>query len=195
MKAVYAIRSSAAPIDPVAAMERYAAGEVAAFDELYAALAPRLYAYLLRRTSDPELTADLLQQTLLQVHRARCRFIPGADVLPWVLAIARRLVIDSARSASRQAGRVSDTELVEMAAPTTPADDVVHAHQLAAQLARGVEQLPPPQRQALELLKGQNLSLSEAASRLHITVGALKLRLHRAHQTLRGLVAALEQAE
>ena len=38
-----------------------------------------------------------MQQTLLQMHRARGSFIPGAAVMPWAFAIARRLIIDGAR--------------------------------------------------------------------------------------------------
>ena len=38
-----------------------------------------------------------MQQTFLQMHRARGSFIPGAPVMPWALAIAKRLMIDSAR--------------------------------------------------------------------------------------------------
>ncbi len=47
------------------AMERYASGDDLAFDEVYDALAPRLYGYLLRQTRDPVRAEDLLQQTML----------------------------------------------------------------------------------------------------------------------------------
>src|SRR5688500_12913937 len=80
-----------------AAMERYARGEDEAFSELYDALAPRIRRYLLRASGDPGRADDLLQQTMLQIHRARGRFIAGAEVLPWAFAIARRLLIDSLR--------------------------------------------------------------------------------------------------
>src|SRR5262249_38676501 len=140
------------------AMERYATGDAAAFRDLHAALAPRIYAYLSWRTGDPDLANDLLQQTLLHVHRARCRYIPGADVLPCVLAIARRLAMGSARTAPRQIGRVSEAEILQLPAPGAPPDEVAHARQLASNLEVGMARLPPQQREALELLKGQNLS-------------------------------------
>src|SRR5688572_13668741 len=79
------VESSAVPPDRErrsanAAMERYAAGDDGAFGDLYDALAPRLYGYLLRQTRDPVRAEDLLQQTMLQIHAMRGRFFPGADV-------------------------------------------------------------------------------------------------------------------
>jgi RNA polymerase sigma-70 factor (ECF subfamily) len=78
-------------------MDRYASGEAAAFSELYALLARRLYGYLLQQTRSASQTEDLVQQTMLQIHRARGRFIRGAAVAPWAFAIARRLLIDDVR--------------------------------------------------------------------------------------------------
>src|SRR5580704_16532600 len=84
------------------AMERYAAGDDAAFVLVYDTLAPRLYGYLLRQTRQSSRAEDILQQTLLHIHRARARFIPGAEVMPWAFAIARRLLVDSVRRGRRE---------------------------------------------------------------------------------------------
>jgi RNA polymerase sigma-70 factor (ECF subfamily) len=167
------------------AMERYAAGDDAAFAELYDLLEPRLYGYLLRRTRDVAETEDLLQQTLLQIHRARSSFIAGADVLPWVFAIARRLVIDNARRTRRDALLTDDGELADVVAGTALADDVAHANELAQRLEHALAELPEPQRIAFELLKRRGLSISETAETLKITVGAVKLRVFRAQEALR----------
>src|SRR5580692_3967221 len=102
-----------------AAMDRYACGEHAAFSELYDLLAPRLSAFLLRRTRDASQTEDLLQQTFLQMHHARRHFGTGADVTPWAYAIARRLFIDAFRKRGREivsAGEETDEDC-EVASP------------------------------------------------------------------------------
>ena len=78
-------------------MERYARGDEAAFGELYDAIAPRLLGFLRKATRDAFAAEDLMQLTLLHMHRARGSFIPGAPVLPWAFAIARRLMTDHAR--------------------------------------------------------------------------------------------------
>src|ERR1700722_4327177 len=84
------------------AMERYAGGDDASFGLVYDALAPRLFRYLLRQTRQRARAEDLLQQTMLHIHRARASLIPGAEVTPWAFAIARRLLIDSLRRSSRE---------------------------------------------------------------------------------------------
>ncbi|HEY4156902.1 MAG TPA: sigma factor, partial [Polyangiaceae bacterium] len=79
-----AAETSGAVID--LAMERYAAGDDAAFALLYDSLAPRILGYLARRTRDRADAEDILQQTMLHVHRSREAFIPGSEVAPWAFA-------------------------------------------------------------------------------------------------------------
>ena len=141
--------------------------------ELYDLRRVGLYGYLLRRTRNADEAEDLLQQTLLQVHRARASFVPGADVLPWLFAIARRLVIDQARKAHREPVVTRDVDVLDVAAHDAFADDVVHAQQLVVRFEDALAQLPEPQRLAFDLLKRRGLSLSETADSLQITVGAV----------------------
>ncbi|HXK18316.1 MAG TPA: RNA polymerase sigma factor [Polyangiaceae bacterium] len=164
-------------------MDRYAAGDDAAFGEVYDALAPRLYGYLLRQTREAARAEDLLQQTLLQIHSARGRFFPGAELMPWAFAIARRLMIDGYRKKKREA------QLVEEGAPEAPTaagtDDLLHRKRLLQALDAEVSKLPEAQRVAFELTRREGLSLREVAEVLGTTVMAVKLRLHRAQLALR----------
>lgn len=63
-------------------MDRYAAGDDSAFADVYDGIAPRLYGYLLRKTRDAGVAEDVLQQTMLRIHRNRGAFEAGAHVLP-----------------------------------------------------------------------------------------------------------------
>jgi RNA polymerase sigma-70 factor (ECF subfamily) len=177
-----------------AAMTRYAAGDEAAFAVLYDELSPRLYAFLLRHTRDVGRSEDVLQQTFLQIHRARDAFIPGAEVLPWALAIARRLMIDSFRRGPREVLQDSDVR-VEPAALDPRADDLVLAQELATRMQRELARLPEPQRVAFELVKQDGLSHAEAAKALGTTVNAVKLRAHRAFDALRAVLGDVADAD
>jgi RNA polymerase sigma-70 factor (ECF subfamily) len=173
------------------AMERYAGGDTAAFGQLYDALSPRLYGYLLRQTRDRARAEDLLQQTMLQIHRARDRFIAGAEVMPWAFAIARRLLVDDIRRNRRVI--LSDDGNPDPGVSTHDrADDMVHAGELAARVQRILEQLPHSQRAAFELIKQEGLSVAEAAQVLGTTVAAVKLRAHRAYEALRAALGEIE---
>jgi RNA polymerase sigma-70 factor (ECF subfamily) len=165
-------------------MERYAAGDDASFAAVYDALAPRLYGYLVRQTRETARAEDILQQTLLQIHRARASFIPGAEVMPWAFAIARRLLVDSVRRGRREL-LSSDGEPDPGASKDAAADDLVQARQLARRLEAELQKLPPAQRVAFELVKNEGLSMAEAAQVLGTTVAAVKLRAHRAYEALR----------
>jgi RNA polymerase sigma-70 factor (ECF subfamily) len=170
--------------DADVAMEQYAGGDDAAFARVYDTLAPRLYGYLLRQTHDRSRAEDLLQQTMLHIHRARDRFIPGAEVTPWAFAIARRLVVDGARRGRREV-LAEEGDPDEGPSLQPGAEDLVHAHELADRVQRALAKLPQSQRAAFELIKQEGLSVSEAAQVLGTTVAAVKLRAHRAYEALR----------
>ncbi len=176
-----------------AAMDRYARGEDAAFEEVYDGLAPRLQAFLARYTHDRARAEDVVQQTMLQMHRARGRFIVGSQVVPWAFAIARRLLIDMHRRGGREVlsptGDDSMTQL--LTALDAPADDVAIANEVAARIVLELGRLPENQRVAFELIKQDGLSVAEAAQVLGTTVAAVKLRAHRAYEALRAVLAEL----
>ncbi|MFO0675797.1 MAG: RNA polymerase sigma factor [Polyangiaceae bacterium] len=169
------------------AMERYADGDDSAFDELYEGLAPRLHGHLLRLTRDPSRADDLLQQTFLRMHGARGRFTPGAEVVPWAFAIARRLFLDSIRRRRFEGPSLDDDSHVGLE-PTDDgpsAEDRVAANELVARVDGVLATLPENQRVAYELVQRDGLSIAEAASVVGATVTAMKLRAHRAYTALR----------
>jgi len=168
------------------AMDRYAAGDDAAFAEVYDRVAPRLYAYLRKQTRDGALAEDVLQQTLLKMHLARGSFLAGAPVMPWAYAIARRLYVDNLRRGRREVLSTTDEPRETEAQTGEPtADELVAAGQLAVRLEAELARLPEAQRTAFALVKQEGLSMAEAASVLGTTVSAVKLRAFRAYQTLR----------
>lgn len=176
-----------------AAMGRYARGEDAAFGEVYDGLAPRLQSFLQRYTRDRARAEDVVQQTMLQIHRARGRFIPGAQVVPWAFAIARRLLIDMHRRGGREVLAPTDDDTLTqlMAALDAPADDVAIAKEVALRLSAELSRLPENQRVAFELIKQDGLSVAEAAQVLGTTVAAVKLRAHRAYEAMRAVLTEL----
>jgi RNA polymerase sigma-70 factor (ECF subfamily) len=165
-------------------MDRYAAGDDAAFDEVYEAVATPLHAFLRRRVRDDLVVEDLAQQTFLQMHRARKSFSVGSQVLPWAISIARRLFIDHIRLGRR---RHTDQQrsLDDADVGIFSDDGLLEARDLAHRLQRELLRLPESQREAFALMRFEGLSHIDAARALGITVPALKLRAHRAYVSLR----------
>jgi RNA polymerase sigma-70 factor (ECF subfamily) len=181
------LRSSNPTAD--AAMDRYASGDESAFADLYDALGPRLTAFLSRRLRDPGLVADVFQDTMLRIHCARGRFVRGSWVTPWAFAIARRLVLDRARR--KQIEYLSHDGQSNLAHPSdTPGpDELVGSHQRGQIVVLEVTRLPKTQREAFELVYYAGMTYAEAAETLGVTVASVKLRVHRANQTIRNAYA------
>jgi len=169
-------------------MERYAQGDESAFASVYDSVAPRVHAYLIRQTHDRAIADDLLQQTLLQMHRKRGTYATGLPVLPWAFAIARRLYIDECRrrktDALWSARAVGEDDRQAWALPDDELASLEAARLVEAELAR----MPGNQRVAFELLKVDGLSHQEAAQVLGTTVSAVKLRAFRAYSAIRSVL-------
>jgi RNA polymerase sigma-70 factor (ECF subfamily) len=170
------------------AMDRYADGDDAAFEDLYRGLAPLLLSFFLKRGSSEACAEEMVQQAFLQMHLARARYVTGFDVAPWAFAIARRLRIDAHRRSQREVPTEESTE--EPAAGDALPDEELMAHETANALRRSFRSLTPAQREAFELVKGADLSLAQAATILGTTVTGVKLRMHRATQALREVANA-----
>ena len=176
------------------AMDRYAGGEEAAFVELYEELAPRLHRFALRWTHSGSTADDVVQQTLLQMHGARHRFVRGAAVVPWAYAIARRILVDLTRRGAREELRPDDAR-GEEPAPTASPEEALHGRRLEAEARRDLALLPTGWRESFELVRFEGLSVAEAAEALGITQGMVKIRTHRASAALRKAMARRLRAD
>jgi RNA polymerase sigma-70 factor (ECF subfamily) len=165
-------------------MDRYASGDDGAFADVYDGIAPRVYGFLLRKTRDRGIAEDVLQQTMLRIHRSRGSFEKGAHVLPWAIAIASRLAVDMHRRRRKEALSKSEDE-PEKASPDPDAEAYAVAAETAARIRAELDKLPENQRVAFELIKQEGLPVAQAAAVLGISVSAVKLRAHRAYEALR----------
>jgi RNA polymerase sigma-70 factor (ECF subfamily) len=182
-----------APEDPVLRilMAEYQAGSVEAFDRLHDALAPALKAYLTSLTRDATRADDLLQETFLQMHRARASHTPGEAVRPWVFAIAKRVFLMHVRGAKRRE-RHERHELHQPLAPdaasaptpSAPADRL-HARR---SIESALRQTPPDGRRAFLMHHLFGFSFKEIAEKLGIKPGAAKIRSSRAASFMRSLL-------
>lgn len=183
-----------------AAMDRYALGEDAAFDELYQRGAPRVRRFLLRLSGTAALADDLTQETFLRVHRARGSFGRGAAAVPWILAIARNVFRDHARRArarpvTTEASRTDDDGVQAQASPETRGDEALAGREMLEIVRRTLATLPVLQREAFVLLRFEGLSVIEAAQVVGTTEGALKVRAFRAYEALRRALGDFAEGE
>lgn len=181
---VSASQEAALRLQANTAMKAHAGGDDSAFRRLYAIVSDRLFHYLQRRTRDTACAEDLMQQTLLHMHRARGSYDVSRGVFPWMYAIAHNLVVDSARRAGRERMVERDTDggtpADEPQSAEGAADEQLIGLQLEQKIAAVLQNLPERQRAAFELVRQEGLSYSEAAESLGVTVSAITALLHRA---------------
>jgi RNA polymerase sigma-70 factor (ECF subfamily) len=125
----------------------------------------------------------VLQETFLQIHRARRSYDAAHPVMPWVLAIARHCWLMELRRAARRP--VGHTDVVNVQ-PSVPA--VAESYAARADLARALEQLPAGQRHAVVSHHQWGHSFLEVGAQLGIAGTAAKLRSSRGMRRLRELL-------
>jgi RNA polymerase sigma-70 factor, ECF subfamily len=174
-----------APEDPTLRilMAEYQRGSVEAFDRLHDALAPDLRAYLTALARDATRADDLLQETFLQMHRARAVHTPGEPVRPWVFAIAKRVFLMYRRRSERRARHElrSASERVDASTALTETERLLARPQVESVL----RQVPSDRRRAFLLHHLFGFSFSEVGARLGIKPGAAKIRSSRAASVMR----------
>src|SRR3954447_22301893 len=72
-------------------MVAYQAGDLAAFERLYAILAEEARLFFARTHRDRSVIHDLVQDLFLEIHRSRRSYAPSLPVRPWVFGIARHV--------------------------------------------------------------------------------------------------------
>ena len=160
-------------------------GDGRAYERLLRECAPFVRSVARRSIADPDRIEDVVQETLLTLHRVRQTYDPRRPFQPWLAAIATRRSID----ALRRRGRIAANETSDERAYETFADPAANKERDARASAEEamvlMDALTPGQRRALELVKVQELSLLEASAVSGQSVGALKVNVHRALKVLR----------
>lgn len=160
------------------------AGDGDAYHRFLTQIIPFVRALARRRVSSHDSVEDIVQDVLLTVHRVRHTYEPGRPVQPWLAAITSRRSIDALRKSARTGAReVHDPGAYETFAD--PAANTTETAEPARMLERLVGGLPARQREALELTKLKEMSLSEASAASGQSLSSIKVNVHRAIKRLR----------
>lgn len=178
-----------------ALMKAAQAGDRGAYAELLRLAIPVITRIVAPRCNRGVETDDVVQDVLMALHAVRHTYDCNRPFTPWLASIARHRLVD----AYRKRARVFQNEATLPELPETfSAEETNWEMSVKGDpelLRRAITDLPSGQRQAVELLKLQELSLKEASQTSGMSIAALKVAVHRGIKALRLRLAREENEE
>lgn len=159
-------------------LERFAQGELEAFETLFRQFQGKVYGWIIRIVRDPGIAEDLTVETFWRIYRARSRFDPTRSFGAWARRIATNAAIDYLKTVRPE---VLLTETHAQEVPPNPAIQ----RDLRDRIGQAFARLPAKLQVVARLALIEEQPYEEIAGALGISVGAVKSRVFRAVRLLR----------
>ena len=172
-------------------MLRYAAGELAAFDALYARHHLGVWRYMLRSVRVQPVADDLLQDVWFAAARQAASYQPTARFKTWLFTVAHNRMVDYFRTAKNHLSLDAEGNEESSLAETLAADSgfgparQLESREQASALLAALEQLPTGQRNAFLLQAEAGMNVQDIAVTTGVSFETAKSRLRYARASLR----------
>ena len=161
------------------------AGEIRRLGELFERYHQRLYGFFVRLTNQPPVSEDLVQIVFYRILKYRHTYRDEGKFSAWIYHLARKVAADHFR---KHASTPTPTDPADLHGhPDTgpqPSEQAATAEDVVL-LRAALARLPLEHREVLVLSRLQHLEHKEIARLLDCSVGAIKVRAHRALKELR----------
>jgi len=185
------------PLELIAAADaeligRAARGEARALEVLYDRYAGVVFSFALRIVSERQLAEEILQEAFFRAWQQGGSFSAGrGSFITWLLSITHNLAIDEIRRRRRRPQKADSEEpeqILDSVADTGAGADVegeVWLGALRDTIGHALAELPPAQREALEMAYFRGMTQREIAEALGEPLGTIKTRMRLGLQKLR----------
>lgn len=146
----------------------------------------RLFRTIRSIVRSAERAEEVLQRTYVSAWRRLETFEGRAPLVAWLSRIAVRAAEGYLRDERRRSGVEPQVEELDTSSTQPGPVDAFAAEELRVRLEEAVSGLPAEYRSVFVLRVSEQLSTAEVASLLRISANAVKVRLHRARDQLRG---------
>jgi RNA polymerase sigma factor (sigma-70 family) len=165
-------------------LERFAAGDLDAFEALFRQHQKDVYAWIVRIVRDSGIAEDLTVETFWRIYRARARFNPAGKFPAWAHRIATNAALDHLRAHRRE------TELPEdIPGPAQP--DPAIQRESRQKICQAFAQLPAKYRLVATLALIEDEPYDKIAQAAGISGSLVKIRVFRAVRMLRKQLTAM----
>jgi RNA polymerase sigma-70 factor (ECF subfamily) len=172
-----------------ALVDRIRAGDLDAFEALYRAYWQRLYVFAFRYVHSKEDAEEVAQDVFFRIWRARAHWAPPGPVRHYLYLAVRNAARDRLERATvARRWRRGQLELLSDRPPPLGAPEIessVEAAELAAEVERGLAELPPKRSAVCRLRLIDGLSYAQIADRLGICEKTVETQLARGLKSLR----------
>lgn len=165
-------------------LERFAAGDLEAFEALFREHQKEVYAWVVRIVRDHGIAEDLTVETFWRIYRSRSRFRPAGNFRAWARRIATNAALDHLKAARRE------TELPEDLASARVADPVVR-RETRNRIKQAFFELPAKYRLVATLALIEEEPYDKIAEAAGISAALVKMRVFRAVRILRNKLHSL----
>lgn len=167
--------------DDLELLRRVAAGDAAAFEQLYERHKTPLANFLFRMSWDRARAEELLQDVFMNLWRTASRFEARSAVSTYLYTMARNAYLNDARKSRH---RKEAEKAPDRAAAPEDEVDPDRAEQ-AAKVKAALEELPEDEREAVVLAHYQGMPYQQIAEVQGVPIGTVKSRVHRGLQRLK----------
>ena len=169
-------------------MARAQDGDRPAYEALLTEVTRLVTEFARNRLRGADGAADVVQDTLLAVHRARHTYDPRRPFGPWMYAITRHRLSDFAAKQRRR----NETEVLGHAdmEEMCPQPPIAGDAGSAGMLRRALAQLSSKQRDVIRMLKLEDCSVAEISRRTGLSMSSVKVTAHRGYKKLRALIVS-----
>jgi RNA polymerase sigma factor (sigma-70 family) len=142
---------------------------------------------------NPVEAENVLQTVYLKALQGKARFDGRASFKTWLFAVIRRTAIDERRRQWLRWLRMDKyEESIKYTASGESPDEAIYRSEIRASFRRALRALPRRQREVLQLVFYHDLSLTEAAEVMEVSLGSARTHYERGKQRLRRLMKGVE---
>lgn len=169
------------------------AGDIARLGDLFERHHRPLYGFFVRMTGQASLSEDLVQIVFYRILKYRHTYRDEGKFSAWIYHLARKVAADHFRKHSRTPAATDPADLHAHADDGPAPDAKAATNDDLALLRTALARLPLEHREVLVLSRLQNVSHQDIARLLDCSIGAAKVRAHRALKELRDVYFRLRR--
>src|SRR5947209_14184136 len=159
-------------------LERFASGDMEAFEALFRQHQKEVYAWIVRIVRDIGIAEDLTVETFWRIYKSHARFDPAGNFRAWARRIATNAALDHLRHSRHEIELPNDL-------PSARTADPAIRRETRERLKQAFFQLPPKYRLVATLALIEEEPYNDIAEAVGISVALVKVRVFRAVRMLR----------